>query len=79
MPSIKVGDAVTIAAKVSHVSKDGSEVTIRIPHYSYPVTIPINSVAATATKQPPSREAEPGDPIQRGPKPRSKLAKLLGD
>lgn len=80
MPNIKVGDTVTIEAKVSHVSKDGSEVTIRIPHYGYPVTIPVNSVADVAAK--PAKkvwEPEPKDPIQRGQKPRGRLAKLLGD
>ena len=80
MPSIKVGDAVTIEAKVSHVSKDGSEVTIRIPHYGYPVTVLVNSLASVEAN--PSKKAwepEPKDPIQRGPKPRGKLAKVMGD
>lgn len=80
MARIKVGDTVVIEAKVSHVSKDGSEVTIRIPHYGYPVTVPVNSVAGVVAKPAKqTREPEPKDPIQRGPKPRGKLAKLLGD
>ena len=80
MANIKVGDTVTIEAKVSHVSKDGSEVTIRIPHYGYPVTVPVNSLAEVEAK--PAKKAlepEPKDPVQRGPKPKSKLAKLLED
>ena len=79
MSKIKVGDTMVIEATVSLVSKDRSEVTIRIPHYGYPVTVPVNSVTAVEAKPEKAWEPEPKDPVQRGPKPRGKLAKLLGD
>lgn len=69
MAKIKAGDTVVIEAMVSLVSKDGSGVTIRIPQYRYPVTVPVNSVAAQ-----PSEirrvEAEPADAVNRKPKGR---------
>lgn len=80
MANIKAGDRATINVDITKVSKDGSEVTIRIPHYGYPVTVPVNSLASVEAK--PAKKAwepEPKDPVQRGPKPRGKLAKLLGD
>ena len=80
MAKIKEGDTVVIEATVSLVSKDGSEVTIRIPHYGYPVTVPVNSVAAVKAAAPaPVREAEPLDAVERKPRGRSKLAKVLDD
>lgn len=80
MAKIKEGDTVVIEATVSLVSKDGSEMTIRIPHYGYPVTVPVNSVTAVKAAAPaPVREAEPSDAVERKPRGRSNLAKVLGD
>lgn len=78
MAKIKKGDTVVIEATVSLVSKDGSEVTIRIPHHGYPVKLPINSV---------SGRGEAGKGLGAGAKgpysaraqAEGKLAKLLGD
>ncbi len=71
MPKITVGDTVTIEATVSRVSDDGSEVTVRLPHYGYPVTIPQNSVVFKAKAGP--------KPKQRTQVRGSALSKVLGD
>lgn len=71
MPKITVGDTVTIEATVSRVSDDGSEITVRLPHYGYPVTIPVNSVAWK-----PKAVAKPRRRTQVGG---SVLSRVLGD
>jgi len=43
------GDKVLIEAEVTRVSDDGAEVTVRLPHYGYPVTLPVNSVEMRGT------------------------------
>jgi hypothetical protein len=45
MPKIDEGDTVVIRATVERVSDDGAEITVRLPLYGYPVTIPINAVS----------------------------------
>lgn len=71
MPKITVGDTVTIEATVSRVSADGSEITVRLPHYGYPVTIPQNSVEVKA-----KAAAKPRKRTQVGG---SALSRVLGD
>ncbi|WMT90134.1 hypothetical protein [Pelagibacterium sp. H642] len=71
MPKITVGDSVTIEATVSRVSDDGSEITVRLPHYGYPVTIPQNSVEVKAKAG--------AKPKQRTQVRGSMLSKVLGD
>ena len=71
MAKITVGDIVTIKAEVSRISRDGSEVTVRLPHYGYPVTVPQHSVALK-----PSAGTKPKQRAQvRG----SMLSKLLDE
>lgn len=79
MPKIKPGDTVTIEATVSRVSDDGAEVTVRLPHYGYPVTLPQNSVVvkpgASLHGYEEGEAKAPPLPKRR----RSKLSKILGD
>ncbi|MCF1740726.1 hypothetical protein [Paradevosia shaoguanensis] len=48
MSKLAKGDKVLIEAEVTLVSEDDSHVTIRLPPYGYPVTLPINSVEPRA-------------------------------
>lgn len=80
MPKLTPGDTVTIEATVTRVSDDGAEVTVRLPHYGYPVTLPVGAVAlkaksANAALPDPDEPKAPPLPKRR----RSKLSKLLGD
>jgi len=55
MSKVEEGDKVYIEATVSRVSDDGAEVTVRLAHYSYPVTLPVNSVE----RKPEPKKASP--------------------
>ena len=55
MSKLSTGEKVLTEATVARISEDGAEVTVRLPHYGYPVTLPINSV--TPKTPPPPKAA----------------------
>ena len=80
MPKLTPGDTVTIEATVTRVSDDGAEVTVRLPHYGYPVTLPQNAVVLRGKAKAPALP-DPDEP-KAPPLPkrrRSRLSKLMGD
>jgi hypothetical protein len=76
MPEIKVGAKGSIDIEVTKVWKDGEEVTIRIPQYPHPITLPAKAINWSTQ-----------EPVDHGPKPvkrpsyagKSKLAKIMNE
>jgi hypothetical protein len=40
---VETGDIAVLECPIAKVSEDGAEITIRVPLYGYPVTIPVNA------------------------------------
>mgnify|MGYP001413826314 CR=1 FL=1 len=75
---IKPGDIVTIEATVTRVSTDGAEVTVRLPLYGTPVTLPINAVTRGERSEPEGQGEFVKPRYPKGVK-RSSMSKALGD